>query len=356
MKSMMLLSLFLISFINSENNENIFRNNEQNYSMTIKIDKYVIPEKSTTYACKYAKVDELLQSQSLDSNKKYHAIKFSPLITNEMVHHMIIYSCIPGTPYTPDVVDCTKMNNFYCLEPIALSGSSTESVTLPQEAGYIWGSMKTKLVWLEIHYSNPSNSPGQIDSSGFQIDFTSNLRTHNMGTLILGTPESDLAIPANTPSTVFSNTCSSRCINKLPADGINIVYTLLHGHLLMNKMRMEIKFSNGTTDSTTFRSDKYNFHNQYIKIVDPPIKVLPGSTITTVCDYDSLGVNKPTKGGKESTDEMCYAFVAYYPGEIGFNMCYDDFCKYVPESILTESSSCLSLNLILVLILVLVLF
>ena len=324
------------------------------------MDNYVIPEKSTTYACKYVKVDELIQSQSLDSNKKYHAIKFSPQITNEMVHHMIIYSCIPGTRYTPGVTDCTKMNNFYCAEPIALSGLSTESVTLPQEAGYIWGSIKTKLVWLEIHYSNPSNTVGQTDSSGFKIDFTSNLRAYNMGTLTLGTPEDEIAIPANAPSTVFSNTCSSRCVNKLPADGINIVYTLLHGHMLMNKIRMEIKFSNGTVDNTTFRSDKYIFHNQYIKIVDPPIKVLPGSTITTVCDYDSMGVNEITKGGKASSDEMCYAFVAYYPGEIGFEMCFDDFCKYVPESMLNipsiQSSNCLFLNLTLLFILVLVLF
>ena len=222
---------------------------------------------------------------------------------------MIIYSCSSLAVYSPGVVECTVDMNIFCSEPIALSGKSTDSFELPLEAGYIWGTGKTKLVWLEVHYDNRNLDQGVIDSSGFNIYYTSQLRPNNMGTAILGTPERRISLPPGKSSVLVTDTCQAACTQRLDARGINIVYAFLHGHNLLNKVRMEVNFADGTVDSTTFRTDSFDFNKQYVKQLSTPMRINPGESFTTICDYNSMNQNTTTIGGKGTTDEMCFSFV-----------------------------------------------
>ena len=44
-----------------------------------------------------------------------------------------------------------------------------------------------------------------------------------------------------------------------------------------------------------------------------PYEILPGDEILTTCEYNSMSTNKTTKWGNATDDEMCFAFIWYYP-------------------------------------------
>lgn len=70
---------------------------------------------------------------------------------------------------------------------------------------------------------------------------------------------------------------------------------------------------------------------------DDPIKVLPGDEIRTTCTYSSVGVNKTTYYGESIKDEMCYAFLTYFPHQKSYTQYCTTFkstqlCKrYLPS-------------------------
>lgn len=62
-----------------------------------------------------------------------------------------------------------------------------------------------------------------------------------------------------------------------------------------------------------FQDDHYDFNYQQTRALSPPATVLPGDTLVTECTYSTAGREKPTFGGYSTKDEMCMAFVVYYP-------------------------------------------
>ena len=95
----------------------------------------------------------------------------------------------------------------------------------------------------------------------------------------------------------------------------------LHGHLSLRKIRTDITYSNGTIDSTTLREDNFKFDNQKYVYLNNPIKISPGDSLKTYCEYDTSNLDNPVKGGEASTEEMCYAFINFYPRERGPSIC-----------------------------------
>ena len=76
----------------------------------------------------------------------------------------------------------------------------------------------------------------------WQIVYSPTLRTHDVGTVVVGSPPtttsfdqiSSLIIPPGRPEYDFIGYCPSACVNRLfpPQDPINIIYTTLHMHTL----------------------------------------------------------------------------------------------------------------------------
>jgi hypothetical protein len=308
--------------------------------MKINISPFIISNKRTTYACQYFKIDEMLKSQKgYKTIPKLHAYKFEPVIKSKFVHHMIIYSCLSPKAYMEGIQDCLNSMDMYCTQPVALSGMSTSSMEMPPLAGYMWGVEYTQVVMLEMHYDNPDLITGE-DTSGFNVYYTPQLRKYNMGTAILGYPENKIIIEPRKSSVALSDSCPSSCTSKWNPIGINIVFALLHGHNLLKKTRLEITNSTtGLTDSSTFKTDNYDFGSQYINILNTPMHIHPGDSFKMICDYNSSNTTELTVGGKGSNNEMCYAFVGYYPAEVGFNMCYGGACFLNPKEIIENSSN-----------------
>jgi len=52
-------------------------------------------------------------------------------------------------------------------------------------------------------------------------------------------------------------------------------------------------------------------------ILNNPIKISPGDSLKTYCEYDTSNSDKPVIGGEASNEEMCATFLQFYPREKG---------------------------------------
>ncbi|MPC31342.1 DBH-like monooxygenase protein 1 [Portunus trituberculatus] len=57
----------------------------------------------------------------------------------------------------------------------------------------------------------------------------------------------------------------------------------------------------------------YDFNYQSSRVFKEEVMLLPGDTLITECYYNSSHNTKPTTGGLTTKEEMCLAFLSYYP-------------------------------------------
>ena len=69
------------------------------------------------------------------------------------------------------------------------------------------------MLLVEIHYDNPDLKDDIVDDSGIKLYFTEELREHDIGLLILGTPGNplDIHIPPNTNRIEVTSICYPEC-------------------------------------------------------------------------------------------------------------------------------------------------
>jgi hypothetical protein len=70
-----------------------------------------------------------------------------------------------------------------------------------------------------------------------------------------------------------------------------------------------------------------------------PVKILPGDEIRTKCVYDTTSKNATTRFGWGAQQEMCFAFLTFYPVEnvLTDHNCYSWF--KVPHCIMFDNLS-----------------
>jgi hypothetical protein len=160
--------------------------------MEVRHTNLSVPQDDETKYCYSAHV--------FPQDRKYHLLRAEAILNSshpELVHHMIIYSCVsevsaqsyadaaaPSTCDTRMQLDCPV---FWVMWAV---GSGP--LQLPDAAGLPMG-LRTggdvntaSHVVLEIHYTNPGRAAAIVDSSGFRLWYTSALRPNDAGVLTLG--------------------------------------------------------------------------------------------------------------------------------------------------------------------------
>jgi hypothetical protein len=303
---------------------------DKNRTMDLTIGNYTVPANFTTvYLCKMFKIDERLEQGATPNDAKVQLIGFEAIMDNRNVHHIVMIGCTSKAKFNEEVVKCEKDMPPDC--PYMLGGTTVgkEKSVLPKNVGLDWGVAYTRIVMIQIHYHNPEKKSFK-DNSGLRIFYTDKLRKYKMGVAITGKDEYDpeFLLPSGNQNKTITDVCYANCTNRLPPEGFKIFGALLHGHQILKRIRLEIKFKNGTIDDRTFRDDSYSFNNQYMKYLpdDKPIVLKPGDIIKTICEYDTSKKNETVKGGPGSDDEMCLSFIYYYPFESGFAVCRQALC------------------------------
>lgn len=274
---------------------------------------------SSMYWCKIHRAPEL--------DQKHHIIRIEPAIqpNNERyVHHMVLYECVGGVPedleayVEHDGHECYAENMppsmKKCEGVFAAWGVGGEPMVFPDHVGLPLEAEPRKYYMLEIHYDNPAYDNNVMDESGFRIYYTPELREYDAGTFMIGSAVSPRVFipPLQKEFTVVGHT-SYECINsELPDDGVKMLGVLLHAHLLGRHVKARHFRKN--EELPPLSDDRYyDFNYQEYHYFKEEVPYLQDDQITVECTYDSSERDRVTYGGLSTKDEMCLAFIMYYP-------------------------------------------
>ncbi|XP_044024444.1 DBH-like monooxygenase protein 2 homolog isoform X2 [Siniperca chuatsi] len=275
------------------------------------VDNITVPPIHTYYHCKVMKFPPL--------NTKHHIYQVEPVIEHhDIVHHMLLYRC-PSFVTEPYDKPCYMGDiGDACFALVATWGVGGGVSELPENAGIpVGGEDSNTFYRLEIHYNNPNTEAGRTDSSGLRLYYTAQLRQHDVGILSTGLlPLDHLQYNIPPKATQFhtygvcNTTVFSQLVNPMP--DLQVFAVLLHTHLAGRKVRVG-HYRNGKQIDFVGLDENYNFEMQQIINLGNIKTIKQGDEIVVECTYSTINRTGTTKMGLATTDEMCLAFLFYYP-------------------------------------------
>ncbi|XP_014904217.1 DBH-like monooxygenase protein 2 homolog [Poecilia latipinna] len=279
--------------------------------LSVKVDKISVPPNTTYYHCKVMKLENL--------PTKHHIYQIEPEIEHqEVVHHMLLYHCpsFVKEPYDkPCYMGDMGDTCFGVVASWAVGGTAYE---LPENTGIpIGGTDSDTYYRLEIHYNNPQKKEGIIDSSGLRLYYTDKLRQHDVGILTTGVfPVSHMEynVPPKAEKFHTYGICNTSLFSQLvdPIPDLQVFSVLLHTHLAGRKVRVG-HFRKGKQIDFLGVNENYDFDMQEIVNLGNIKTIKPGDEIIVECVYNTLNRTQSTMMGLSTSDEMCLAFLFYYP-------------------------------------------
>ncbi|CAL4062052.1 unnamed protein product, partial [Meganyctiphanes norvegica] len=151
--------------------------------------------------------------------------------------------------------------------------------------------------------------------------FTEDLREHDAGVMWTGHQVNPLMIiPPGVSDWTTMGQCAAECTGMaLPKGGVKVFSGFLHTHLLGRGIAVK-HIRDGKELPTVLKDDHYDFNYQQNRVLKEEMTILPGDTLMVECTYNSSSRQKPTFGGVTTLDEMCMAFLTYYPRQ-NFSRC-----------------------------------
>jgi hypothetical protein len=233
------------------------------------------------------------------ATSKRHIIGIAPRIdATAVVHHVTLLvadSSVPSTPATCPIAGSSTWRSVFGWAP---GGSSLE---LPKEAGFAFDNNSHYVV--QVHYSNPTGKVGLTDTSGFDLCTTSELRPNDADVMAFGAHT--FTIPPRAKHSVS-------CTVQVPSWGAttHLFAAFPHMHTLGSSIATKVYAPDGREVASLGSKDNWDFGNQSWIPIDYTLK--PFDTVTTRCAWNNTTDSFVTWGEKTS-DEMCYAFVMYWP-------------------------------------------
>lgn len=293
----------------------------------------LVPNDTTTYWCKSFPLPEYKQ--------KMQIIKISQIVSKGsefLVHHMLIYLCEMKYPNktmgTGRKCYVNNMPQFWekCHSVLFAWAIGGSNLPLPEHVGFPLDTESPQSLLVEIHYDNPQRKTDAFDSSGFEIILTPARRQFDASVLEVG--NSPLLnkrllqkIPPYQSRFRTSSVCLSDCIyNTFPPKNettvMKVFAVLLHAHYLGRTIILH-HFRNGKEIENIAADRNYDFNYQETVFLKKEIEILRGDDLKLECVYNSMERTRFTFGGLGTSDEMCFAFLLYYP-RIPVAYCYGD--------------------------------
>ncbi|XP_029437160.1 putative DBH-like monooxygenase protein 2 [Rhinatrema bivittatum] len=284
------------------------------FTYDIKLNNFPIPVTDTTYACTFIPMPTV--------NEKHHIFLYDPRIDPNsagLVHHILVYACANNTNVTSEVGDCYGSDPTFsqCSQVIfgwAVGGSAFH---LPKDVGIPLGtSLDPLYIRLEIHFSNFDAKEGIFDNSGITIFYTPELRKHDAGILQVGVFTFPMHfIPPGAENYKSYGLCKTEKfheVNGWPVENMKVLAYLLHSHLTARGIKV-IHYRNGTQIGVLGQDDKYDFRLQESRHHRYTIDFNVGDEVLVECTANTMDRDDVTYGGPSTLNEMCLAFLFFYP-------------------------------------------
>jgi len=234
-----------------------------------------------------------------DASEKLHVIAGAAQIDNKaVVHHVLLYQADATVSGVPTPCGAGGGSGWRLVTGWAPGGKNFE---LPPEAGFA-EELGTTHWALQIHYNNAQGLKDQADQTGFDLCATNKLRPNDADILATGTV--GIQIP---PRSKYQVDCDLA----FPASygNINVVSSWAHMHKL-GRAESATRLRNGEA-TTILSAPNYDFSTGAgANAVN--VALAAGDTVHTTCQWQNAG-DTTVKFGEATSDEMCFAFLTYYP-------------------------------------------
>merc|ERR1719204_1704480 len=196
----------------------------------------------------------------------------------------------------------------------------------PPHVGLEVGGMasdRVQYVLLEMHYDNRDERAGFVDSSGLRLYYTTELREHAAGVLMVGlSPEPvGQVLPNGLDAVTHLGFCTAQCTrDTLPDEGVTMFGSVLHGHTVARAIRLR-QIRDGKELEPVNVNEAFDFDYQQLTLLSEERAVLPGDVLLAQCTYDTSAAQRMLYGGESSSEEMCLNYVYYYPRRADFAFC-----------------------------------
>jgi hypothetical protein len=257
-----------------------------------------------------------LVNAGMPNNTQLHTIGVEPIIDSaKHIHHFIL----SGSQDDVGEADCEQ----FMLIELAYAWAPGEGpFVAPTNVGGPLGENGFKSFQLEIHYNNPWLDEGTLDSSGIRLFYTSQLRSQEFGVLQLGDPFLSLFGQSVGDSFVqHTFDCPASCSSVALNESVTVFKEALHMHRTGQSM-LNYQMRNGNIVRMS-QVQFYDFDQQGLYAVQgEPFQIEQGDSFRTACQYKS----NDTVFGISSQEEMCIAYLYYYPRQtfsaLGFEVPY----------------------------------
>ncbi|CAL8110020.1 unnamed protein product [Orchesella dallaii] len=294
----------------------------------------VMPTQDTTYWCTVKKAPVL--------DKTHHIIGFEPVLPDELAvnytHHFVVYKCTAPEGMDADELfgkyldhegaDCYLPQDDqpikvldYCMgDMIYVWTKGGKRTVFPAGVGYPFPEKigENNYYLFEVHYDNPEVRDGLRFKTGGRVWYTDKgvQDEANLMKVAIDTGIS-ITIPPSQNEYVVSGHCASECtaagLSATGDEGVKVFNSLLHSHLSGRKMKVR-HFREGVELPWIDFDNHYDFNFQQNKPLRDFVQILPGDQMTIECTYDTRwNNNKVVTGGLSTKEEMCQAFLWYYP-------------------------------------------
>lgn len=263
--------------------------------------------------------DELVEGQNIP-NTSFSVIGFRPILDQvEHLHHFTLF----GSGKTMNGSPCEDYKDH--LDLVYAWARGEVPTALPDDVGMTVGPSSYQSFRLEIHYDNPNLVEGRFDSSGVRFYYTDVKRPIELGILRLGDPIIALdGVSLGDGISEHTFSCPEICSRTFLEENetVTIFREYLHMHYLGQTMKNELVRNGEVVHTATV--DFFDFDQSGNQLVqEPAYEVQHGDQYRTVCYYDNT--NNGTFG-YSSQEEMCIAFLIYYPKKSVLNGYIPWFC------------------------------
>mmetsp|Transcript_54341 Transcript_54341/g.131897 ORF Transcript_54341/g.131897 Transcript_54341/m.131897 type:complete len:591 (+) Transcript_54341:425-2197(+) len=274
--------------------------------LEIRESNYTIPARDTTYHNVCKNFTELQAEYNLPDpgDGSLYFIGIEAILsaeTEQYVHHFIVGG------------GSAECNDDFSVNMLWGWAPGEEPLLLPSNVGIpMFGPNDAiQSISIQIHYNNPGEVPDQIDSSGMRLYFSTEPRENEAAWLSLADPATLLSgEPIAEGLTEYSFSCDGSCSSfVLGGEPVTVIAESLHMHQSGVRMTNEV-IRNGEVVNTA-KVDVFEFDQQgTFRVPQRQHQIQPGDSFRTTCYYRDGG-----KFGYSSSDEMCIAFMLYYPAK-----------------------------------------
>ncbi len=280
---------------------------------------FAIPQESTYYHEECFSSTDLLNLNFFPNQSQEQYVTGYEFIlqpeSQKYIHHMVVFG---------NYGECEDKSR----SPIFVWTPGDDSIYFPDGTGMKFGEGGFQSITIQYHFDNRGKDTGMVDSgSGVKLFHSNAPIEHEIGMASVGDPLVKLAgVEVGSGLTRHSFTCPSTCSQSKLDTEITVVKELLHMH------------SHGKRIVNIVVRDEMIVHETYIDYYDfdqsagpapmnEPYQVKKGDSFRTTCYY---AATSNTEFGIGSQDEMCMAFILYFPKQ-KFEYCgisfYDDQCN-----------------------------